>query len=331
MTRIQKYKESLYRFIKEKSCLFETNDNINLEINTYIYKKIKKNDLIFPILTLTIMNNQNKKNHISMQGYYIASSVEFLNILLSIIQNKNEIISKFNDEYYIKMLSYLFQYTSKSIEQNIESIKNANIMNNNTNQFKSDNLSNIILYSLSQFNNTIKIINSFQDYKIVITENECNKNIIDWYLKKEIDLINKFKTFKQVSKESIYEYIEKKYVSLSEYSMIIGWIIGSGDSKEIQKLKKTAKYFANMYKIAYDFENLNLDIKNCNDNYTTNFVLNYGLQEGYEFFLNNKLQFIEELMIDDTYTNTIKEIIDILENNIDFIIDQTSPDLKSHY
>ena len=57
MSRIQKYKESLYRFIKDKSCLMKTND----EISNFIYEKVKKDDLLFSILLLTIMNNQNKK------------------------------------------------------------------------------------------------------------------------------------------------------------------------------------------------------------------------------------------------------------------------------
>lgn len=85
-----------------------------------------------------------------------------------------------------------------------------------------------------------------------------------------------------------------------------------------------------MYKISKDFENLSADIKNSTT-YSTNYVLNYGLQDGYEVFLNNKQKFIEESMVDDLYTNTIKEIIDTIEANVDMIIDQTSPDLKSTY
>ena len=36
-------------------------------------------------------------------------------------------------------------------------------------------------------------------------------------------------------------------------------------------------------------------------------------------------------MLEDVYTNTIKEIVDTIEANVDMIIDQTSPDLKSSY
>ena len=322
MSRIQKYKESLHKFIKDKSCLMEDADE-NQQLNNFIYNKIKENDMIFSILLLTVMNNQNKKNHISMQGYYIASSIEFLNIMLLLIENKSNIISELGNDNYIKMYNSLFINANKSLQQNIESIKNAY-------QNQPQNLVNIIINSLSTFNLTHKTINQFNDFKFVLTNKGCNANIISWYLKSDDELINKFKTFKQITKESLQEYIEKKYISLCELAIILGWIIGSGDIKEINKIKKSAKYFAIMYKISKDFENLTHDIKNS-DKHTSNYVLNFGLQDGYEAFLNNKEKFIEESMIEDVYTNTIKEIVDTIEANVDMIIDQTSPDLKSSY
>ena len=322
MSRIQKYKESLVRFIKDKSCLMEDNDNINIaKLNDYIYSVIKETDLILPILLLTIMNNQNKKNHISMQSYYIATSIEFSIILLHFIENRNDIIEKFDNDTYIKLYNFLFIYINKSLQQNIESVKNI---------LQGPNLINTILNSLNMFNDFFKMSNSFGDFKFDITNKNCDNNIINWYLKNNDELINKFNTFKQVSKESMFEYIEKKYIHVSILAISLGWIIGSGDFKELNKLKKSAQSFALMYKIAKDFENLDKDIINGKD-FTSNYVLNYGLQDGYEVFLNNKQKFIEESMIEDIYTNTIKEIIDSIEENIDSIIDQTSPDLKSNY
>ena len=258
-----------------------------------------------------------------MQGYYIAACIEFLNVSLDAIANKNDIITKFNNESYIKMNSNLYYSANKSLQQNLESIKNAY-------QNNYQNFVNVILGSLGLYNNTLKIVNSFNDFKMNVTNKSCNQNIIKWYLKNDNELTEKFKTFKQVSKDSLNEYIDKKYVSMCELSVSLGWIIGGGDNKELPKLKKISRYFALMYKIAKDFENLSDDIKNST-NYTTNYVLNFGLQDGYEIFLNNKQKFIEESMMDDIYTNTIKEIIDTIEANVDMIIDQTSPDLKSTY
>ena len=114
MSRLQKYKESLVRFIKDKSCISTT----PMELNTMIYDKIKGTDLVFPILLLTIVNNQNKKNHISVQGYYLATIVEFVSLYSKTIEDHN-IPNK------IEMSNYLLYCINKSFEQNTESLKNS--------------------------------------------------------------------------------------------------------------------------------------------------------------------------------------------------------------
>ena len=322
MSRILKYKESLHKFIKDKSCLMENSDT-DSQINNFLYDKIKDNDMTFPILLLTVMNNQNKKNHMTMQGYYVASCISFLSLLLFLLENKNSIVAQFNNDLFNKMTNKLFICVNKSLQQNMESIKS-------TYQNQPQNFVNIIINSLNITNNTLKIINTFTEYSPVISNVNCNTDIINWYLKTDTVLINKFKTFKQVTKESLQLYIDKKYISICEASISLGWIIGGGDIKNVAKLKKSAKFFGTMYKLSKDFENLNSDISDGNK-YTNNYVVNLGLQNSYEAFLTNKEKFIEESMISDTYTNTIKEIIDLIEVNIDTIIDQTSPDLKSSY
>jgi len=113
-------------------------------------------------------------------------------------------------------------------------------------------------------------------------------------------------------------------------SLLIGWIAGCGDAKKTNKIKEAAKAFSIIYKLSLDFKNMDNDIKcSHNDKYTKNYVLNFGLENSYELFLNNKKLFIEITMLLDIYTNTLSEIIDNIEENIDFIIDQTSPDIKS--
>jgi len=323
MSRIQKYKESLHKFIKDKSCLMENSNEYYMQLNNLVYNKIKNNDLMYPILLLTIMNNQNKKNHISMQGYFIASSIEFLCILIEVIENKSDIVSKLGNDSYNKITNMLIINANKSLQQNMESVKNPY-------QNNPQLLVNIMINSMAVLNSTLKLINTFDDFKFITTDQNCNSDIINWYLKTDKELINKFKSFKQVSKESMQEYIEKKHISMCELSIVLGWIIGGGNIKALNKFKKSAKYFATMHKISKDFENLTSDIKSSNG-HTSNYVLNYGLQDSYEIFLSNKEKFIEESMIEDVYTNTIKEIIDTIEDNVDMIIEQTSPDLKSNY
>lgn len=317
MNRIQKYKESLIRFIKDKSCLM---DNSNDNLNNFIFNKIKDDDLIFPILLLTIMNNQNKKNHVTMQGYYLATAIEFLVILLKVIEQRKDITVEIGPDKFTVLCNRLIINASKSFEQNLESIKNV---------YQQGTFINIVLESLSSFNECVRTVNDFHDFNFDMTTKSCHQNVMSWYIKDNVELREKFITFKQVTKKSINDYIARKYTTLCELAIVIGWVIGGGTIKESAKLKKSAKCFAHMYKMSHDFDSINNDIKS--GKYMSNYVVNFGLQDGYEIFLNNKQAFIEESMVEDIYTNTVKEIIDEIEENIDMIIDQTSPDLKSSY
>ena len=89
MSRLGRYKESLNRFINDRSCLFDEDRIPNAKIESIIYNKVKNSDLLLSIMFLTIMNNQNKKNSKSIQGYYAASSIQILQILLQVIENKD--------------------------------------------------------------------------------------------------------------------------------------------------------------------------------------------------------------------------------------------------
>lgn len=377
MSRLHKYKESLHRFIKEKSCLNIDNGpcktcdscinnvpctNPNLcpnckdctcatcpnckkvktsllcdtcmlcntctncqtcdkDLNSYIYSLILNNDSVHSTLFLTIMNNQNKKNHMSIQGYHIATSIEFFNVLINIIENKENVINMFGLHKYIKLCNNLFIYANKSWQQNIESVKNI---------YLPHNITNIILTSMNLANDTFKNIMDLTEHKFEILNNSCNFNIVDWYLKNNSVLTKKFTSLSQVSKESLNSYINRKYHFMSKLAISLGWIFGNGSINGLNNFNNTYKYFGKMCKLSRDFECLERDI-DSSVVYSTNYVLNFGLQEGYEEFVNNKQLFIEDMLTEDIYSSTIKEIIDKLEADIDIVIDQTSPDLKSSY
>jgi len=365
MNRIHKYKESLYKFIKDESCLNlgqnmqsdqanqanqmnqvnqanqanqvnqvnqanqsnqanQTNQanqanqtNQANKINQTIYDMIKSNDLIFSILLLTILNNQNKKSHICMQGYYFATSIQFLTVYVDLINLKEKPAD------YAILLTKLLTLTSKSIEQNMESIKSI---------YKADDYATIMLSVISVYNNILMNINNLHNFNFVVDAICCNSDISKWYLNHDAGLNDKYLKYKKIKLESMNLFIDLKYRTVCELSMVIGWIVGCGSMKEINKIKMAARSFGIMYKIAKDFENLDSDLKNNQAGaHVNNYVLNYGLQDSYEMFLDNKQIFIEKMMLLEIYTNTIKEIIDLIEENVDVIIDQTSPDLKSNY
>ena len=74
------------------------------------------------------MNNQNKKNKISLQGYYAASGIEFLNVMIHIMKD-NKFIATHDILTYNHTINYLVSCFHKSIHQNMNSINNS-IKNN---------------------------------------------------------------------------------------------------------------------------------------------------------------------------------------------------------
>ena len=85
-----------------------------------------------------------------------------------------------------------------------------------------------------------------------------------------------------------------------------------------------------MIKLADDFVNIRIRYRR-NDIYTKNYVVNFGFQNAFEMFIDNKQKFIEGCITIRYLYKTVKEIVDIIENQIDDIIDKSSPDMKSHY
>src|SRR3989304_6987347 len=100
MSRLSRYKESLNRFIRDRSCLFEGDNGSENNATSLVYNIIKNDDLILSILFLTIMNNQNKKNKIILHGYHGASCIEFLKVLINIQKYKEDYTNKYGETIY---------------------------------------------------------------------------------------------------------------------------------------------------------------------------------------------------------------------------------------
>jgi hypothetical protein len=302
MSRTLKYKESLLRFIKDKNAM--TSEDT-------LYEKIKKDDMIFPILLLTVMNSQNKKYKTSIQGYYVAASVQFLKILADIKETYDE------NNVDLKMIDQLDAFSLRSLQKNFESIKNSS-ENNNI-------VIDIIIKSMGVYTNNKISALSLHD-QIYNLENTTHNDIMKWYIKDDYNLINTYQKIKVFDKKSMEKYINQKFVSLVELAILLGWFFGGSGMDDLDKIKKIAVNFAMIYKIANDFNSINQDI---NANNGKNYILVYGLQESYNNFLNHKQKFIEDAMVLGIYTSTLGEIIEDIESKIDIILDTTSPDLKS--
>lgn len=325
MNRLQKYKDSLYRFIKDKSSFIDKNNLNDQKLEFFLLNEIKSHDMILPIILLTTLNSKNKKNNISMQCYYFACIVEFMTLYFYILENKKTIVDQFSELDYIKVHNKIIILIYKLMENNIESMKNTG-----KNIGSVINVTNIILNTMNSVSTCMTKLNKFHGFEFNVSNSNCHSDVVNWYLKSDNSVTNEYKELKRVSKECINEYINMKYTSICEVSLLIAWVAGCGDIKKVNKIKEAAEAFSIIYKLSLDFKNMDNDIKySHNSKYTKNYVLNFGLENGYELFLNNKKLFIEIMMILDIYTNTLSEIIDNIEENIDFIIDQTSPDIKS--
>jgi hypothetical protein len=321
MSRLLRYKESLIRFIKEKSCLSELHNIPDKKIEPIIYNLVKESDLILPILLLTVLNNQNKKNSASMQGYYAASGMQFLYLLCGIQQSRTSFIKKYDLDIYTKIVSYLTLISNRSVCQNLETVKRT---------LKPEQSAEIFINIMAHYHDYVSYNNILNEEPFILTNNKPNGDILKWYIKDNEQLKSNFVKKYQIDKKSLTNFIEKKVGSIAELTVIIGWLMGGGSEKDVDKVKKVAKHFGTLYKLANDFENMEDDIMS-QDVYTTNYVVNYGLQESYELFLYSKEKFIEQAMLLDIFTNTIKELVDFIEFRVDEIVDETSPDLKSSY
>jgi hypothetical protein len=315
MSRLLKYKESLNRFIKEQSCIQKLDD----DIYNKIVELCESSDLLIPILFLTLINSQSKKHSKTIQGYHIASAIQYLIIINDLIINKSK--KSYDDKTYYRLINSLTQCIFESIVNNIESVKH-NIPANK----QYDLLVNI----QKLFSDKMNYTKIFNENEPKINENGTNPHvdILKWYIKDNNELKTKYNNLVQLDNDSYNEYFTHHYNELVELAMISGWILGFGTIKCIPNIKKVAYNFSFMYMIYHDLVNMENNLIN-DTNYTKNYVINYGLVNSYEKFMDNKQKFIEDCMINNIYTHTVREIVEYIDMYVDKIMDTTSPDIRS--
>lgn len=319
MSRVSRYHESFKTFINKRSCLSDIQDT---DLYEPIKKHIDNNQFILPILMLTITNNQTKKNKVSFLGYYAATSVEFLRIYLELSNNRSTYIKEYGDDKYCRILNILIIWIIKSWNQNMEVVKR-HLDDDKINKLYNSYIG--LLYAKFTPDNLLgknptKINNVFKS------------DLHKYYLhKNDKDALDKFKNINQIDKESMNIMIDNKMGCLGELIVSIGWVLGCGNDSQLNRLAKAGKAFGIMYQLANDFNNIEQDLIKSQNNQTYNYVVNCGIQESYEKFMENKEKFIEEALNLDIFSSTVKEIVDLIEIKVDNVIDNTSPDLKSSY
>jgi hypothetical protein len=314
MSRISRYREILDKFIKKKSSM----KNLDTETKNRLTKILDENNYLISIILLSILNNQSKKNNLKQHGYYMASGIEFLMI---IIRNQDQLaFNKLNQENNINVVcNSLINLTNLCLTDNINYIKS----------YISRTKINFHFNTCSKILNK-KINDIFKEVQLKNLNKITKSDLTKYQFKDENIIKKKISNFEQIEKKSLLEFIELKYGSICQITIITAWLLGGGDDSNINELEQTGTYLGNIIKVCYDFENVEYDINNCTKS-TENFVINYGIQTAFEFFIDNKFKFVEKCLLLDFYTTTIKEILDLYELKVDNFINNTTSDLISQY
>ena len=304
-SRISRYQESIKKFMKNKSCLSQLGESVS---NNIITNTDHQDQYIFSILLLTILNSQNRKNHLLFQGYYAAVTIEFIKIMMDTVDSDH------------KLAINLLLISIKSLFQNMDVAKR-HCNPDKIFEMRSQ-LTDLLFDCLGP--------KGFAKQTIVNPNGKIKNDIIKYYLEGNKNAINILSKINVVNNKYLDEITELKTCKLAQLSVKIAWILGSGDSDKLDIVEKVGKHFGYMYKLASDFQNIDSDIYKAN-NFSTNYIINNGFHDTYEKFMNHKHKFMEGLIELDIYTGTIKELLKMIELWVDNVIDKTTPDLVSNY
>lgn len=305
MSRILRYRNSIENYYKNKSCFIDIGEN---------YKKCLseiKSDYFVPIILLTVMKNISSKYGFSLPGYCIASGIE--NLYLMYIINEN--IQYYNTLYTKTTISNLQMVVHnnifKSVSQNIVMIKE---------HITKEKIIAMSCYVNNYITSKLEYIIS---YNLKCPGNIWKQNDVVKYKFPETLTSKKLYSLKVFSKSELLNYIENILGNICKITLVSGWILGNGDEKTIPQIEKIANYMAQLIKVSYDFDNIEEDLVKASD-HTFNTVITIGYQESFELFQSSREKFIEGCMLYGFYSNTIKEMVDVLEKRMDCFIDNTT-------
>lgn len=302
MSRISRYQESIEKFIKNKNI----NNYFSEEFSKEIEKKLNNSDHLCGIILSTIFNHNTKKSNIKGHGYFLGILID---ICLIIINTKN-ISLDINTNLIIGLY--------KLLNENLQILKSDD----------TDKLNIISNKIYDYFNSRIYTVLKTEKYnfKKMTKSDLLNLKTITPELYKKISNMNKY------DQKDFTDYIKNKYGNLGKMIIVLSWIMGGGsvDKKTLPILEGIGEKFGLIYKVCIDFENVISDIKNA-DTYSNNTIVNIGVQESFELFMELKSSFYEESLKLEIYTHTMKEVIDELEIKMDKCIENCKIDMKSTY
>ncbi len=302
MSRIERYQESINKFIKSKDIFTEDVKN-----------NLLKRDHLCGIIFATLLNHNSKKTNFKVHGYYIVCAIDILHELIDMLNFEKNI----NHNKFTELLFTVINV----INLNLENIKV---------QPKQEEMLNKILNFVNSYMTT-KLYEITKKYEFITQKKVLKTDLMSLsYLDKTT--LNKYKELTKIDHNSLIEYVKNTYGNIGDIVFVIGWAMGGGERKpELMKtLQTVGDRFGLLYKLCRDFEKIESDIKKS-DKYSLNFIVNEGVQESFILFMEIKTQLIEECLNLNIYTHTLKEVLDELEKNVDTCLQSSNIDLKSTY
>ena len=309
MSRIERYQESIEKFI---------NKNIT---NTELKEMILKRDHLLGIILASILNNNTKKSNFKVHGYYMSIAID----LFYIINEYQSYTEYYKNKKINSLIITCINTVYHLLQLNIESLKIPAKQEHTYHK--------IITFVFSYINS--KINNITQQYEFTKLNKTTKTDILNLTIlmnDEKNELRNKLKTLQQVDRQEFEEYMNKVYGNIGMLVVITGWSLGGGDLKAelMKELQMIGEMIGILYKICIDFDNIKEDIIKSSK-YSYNFIINYGVQEGFVYFMETKTNILEACLKYNLYSHTVKEVIDLLETKIDAALKDSSIDMKSTY
>ena len=318
MNRIDKYQESIRKFITTRSCVSNNEDD---EFKRLIHHLVTTSDMYGGILLLTAVNAQNKRNRINVHGYDAAAAVEFLSYLIRVkgdLVKHAEYANLSKDDVACKLYSIVL----KSVISSTEVAKRA----------LSDNDKYMRIYSqcMTIVANDVPDLSNYEKATKTPTVND---NIYRFYFNKDPELQKKYTSLQLYNHNSLLNRYMASHCRIFQTAISLGWLITGGAEKEIAAVSKVGTLFGLVYRLGRDFEMVDEDLDDaCNGNLKTdNYLINCGLQKAYDDYIVFKQQLITLLMTHDLFSKTIREMMDEIDRKVDTFIENSHPDVKSSY
>lgn len=313
MSRISKYQEGILKFLKDKSFINNTTDETKKILN----ELLKLSDHIPAILCLTILNTQCKKYNIKIHGYYLAAGIDVMMLLAKVCSNREYFDDKYGSRQIDNMISEVNSMFATCIIQNIETLRLS----------KNGNINNCISKTCIEY--ASRYIHKITRKNVYLSTNKVKKTDLLCMNFSDSECVDNYKKKKLLNKKILLNDINLRYGSVCKLAICLGWLLGQGDIQHIIKLENMAEKIGLFLKIHDDFKYIERDMKF--GTLSTNYVVNYGIKEAWIELIETRTEFTEKAMNLNIYTKTCKEIVDLVNREIESITDKVSVDMETQY